>query len=322
MNVYELWRARREGRFGLKHYFWAWVIGSRFFAIPWASMYALFGALVAGFKDPLRGVLSAVVVALVLLAAHYRNNYRDVELGVDKIVEDPNEASKIISVIKPYTAAAWLVPLKITGITMHKVSEYAFLALATAIYLIYFAFDPNLLIRTLPAYALGVLLAETYTDFWKPRRLGEVSAFLGHGFASVVFGYLSQSPNVINALIAGLPAGFISGTAYSVDQYLDVKTDFVRRVRAIYESWFNSRMPLALYVLTITAFYYMVLITYVAINAYPKEVLLTLTLIPYILHRAPALEWEREKAVRDLVVVIVNVLPLLMCLGAALGLIA
>jgi len=113
-----------------------------------------------------------------------------------------------------------------------------------------------------------------------------------------------------------MPAGLVSALAYSVDQFVDVKTDFVERVRSIYESWFNSRMSLSLYVFVAVMFYLNVLIAWVAAGIYPRGVLLALAIIPIVLYRAPALEWNRQHALRDLSLTIVWLLPGLMCLGA------
>jgi len=312
MDVRELYRARREGRFTLRHWLWAWLISLRAFAWPWVFLYTAFGALLAGCRDASAIALTALVPVLTLAASHFRNNYRDVELGIDRYVESPEEAERVISTLKPYTAAAWLVPLRITPIWFQKLNEYLFLALSAAVYSS--VFTPH----NLPLYVLGALLAETYTDWWKRWRLGEVAAFLGHGFATVAFGYLTFSDNVVYAVLAGIPTGLISALAYSVDQFVDVKTDFVARVRALYESWFNSRMPLSLYVIVAVMTYSNVLVAWVAAGIYPRGTLLAMLVIPLTLFRAPALEWDRERALRDLALTTTWLLPLLMCLGALL----
>ncbi len=316
MSIRELWEARREGRFGLKHYLMAWLISARMFGLPWCCLYCLFGALLAGVRDWLVALGGIATVALVLLASHFRNNYRDVELGIDRYVEDVGEAEKVVSTIKPYTAAAWLVPLRITSVRFQKVSEYLMLGLSVVAY--YFLVNPLARPETVPFYLIGVLLAEAYTDVFKVRRLGEVAAFLGHGFSTVAFGYLTQSPDVLMAVLAGVPAGLISALAYSVDQFVDIKTDFVERVRTIYEAWFNSRMPLGLYVIVIIAFYMNVLTAWVATGIYPPGTLVALAIVPAVLYRAPALEWERDRALRDLAFIVTVALPALMCVGVAI----
>lgn len=315
MSVEELWRARVEGRFGLKHYVKAWIISTRAFALPWAVGYALFGALLAGVSDWSAALGACITVSLVLLAGHFINNYRDVERGVDPIVSDPEEARKIISSIKPYTAAAWIVPLQITSIRFQKASAVAMLLLSM---LAYCLLVPKTL-YTLVFYVIGVFMAISYTDFWKPKRIGEAAAFIGHGFATTAFGYLAQSPDILNAMLAGVVPGFISALAYSVDQYLDIKTDFVERVRSIAEAWFNSRLPLGLYVLAIVAFLYHLLTAWVALGIYPKGVLLAYILLPFYLLTIARVEYDREKGVRDAAVLTTIALPLIMCVGVLLG---
>jgi len=316
VSIHELWEARREGKFGFAHYVKAWVISARLFALPWCGLYACFGALLAGVSDPVAMLGSVLTVVFVLLASHFRNNYRDVELGIDRYVDSPEEAEEIISTLKPYTAAAWLVPLRITSTRFQKINEFLFLTLSLITYVV--LVDPLSRPLTIPFYVLGVLAGELYTDVIKIKRLGEAAAFLCHGFSTVAFGYLSQSPDILAAVLAGIPTGLISALAYSVDQFVDIKTDFVERVRSIYEAWFNSRMPLGLYVIIIVMLYLNVLIAWVAAGIYPPGTLLAMVVIPPVLFRAPALEWDRDRALRDLAVLITWLLPALMCAGVAL----
>jgi len=311
MDVYELWEARQRGRFTLRHYVWAWVISARLFALPWCALYTCFGAVLAGVGNPAAVLGSVLVVVFILLASHFLNNYLDVLLGVDRFVDDPAEAERVASTLKPYTGAAWMVPLRITGIQFQRANAYAMLALSAVTYVFLVPVSP----ATLAFFILGVATAVLYTPFIKPRRLGEVAAFLGHGFSTVTFGYLSQSQDIAAAVLAGIPTGLISALAYSVDQFMDIRTDFVERVRAVYEAWFNSRMPLGLYVLVAVMLFLNVLVAWVAAGIYPPGTLLALALIPLIMYRAPALEYEREKAVRDLAALITFLLPALMCLG-------
>jgi 1,4-dihydroxy-2-naphthoate octaprenyltransferase len=313
-GIRELYEARRAGRFTLRHHLEAWVISTRFFALPWPMLYCLFGASLAGIRDWGSVVAASVVVCLVLLAGHFRNNYRDVELGVDRYVETLEEAERTVSTLKPYTAAAWLVPLRITSVGFQRVNEYLFLGLSLATY----ALTLGSRLHTLPVYLLGVFFAETYTDVWKRRGLGEVAAFMGHGYLSTLFGYLSQAADP-RALLVGLVPGLASGLAYSVDQYVDIRTDFVRRVRSLAEAWFNSRLPLSLYVLVVYTFFLGVLHVFVTAGVYPRGVLLVFATLPLVLANAPRLEYSRERALRDLVLTMVVLVPLLMLVGALLG---
>lgn len=316
MGLYELWRARTEERFKLKHYLYAWLISARPFAIPWVTLFTLFGALLAGIESTERALASCLIVVFATLAAHFNNNYKDVELGFDKYVKTPEEAELICSTIKPYTAASWIVPLGITSVRFQKVNEYIFIALAVATYLWFFRENPYTMMVTLPVVAMGLALARTYVSVFKRARLGEVAVFLGHGFGTVALGYLSQKPDVLMALLAGVPTGLISALVYSVDQFVDIRTDFVERVRSIYESWFNSRMPLGLYVLLAMAFWYNVVVAWVATGVYPRGVLIVLATLPLVLFIAPQLEYQRYKALAKLVFTAVFLVPALMCTGA------
>jgi 1,4-dihydroxy-2-naphthoate octaprenyltransferase len=315
VGVLELYEARRSDRFTLRHHLETWVISTRFFALPWAMLYCLFGAALADLGDWHAALAASAVVGLVLLAAHFRNNYRDVELGVDRYVDSLEEARRLISTIKPYTAAAWLVPLRITSVGFQKANEYASLALATLLYALYLFPRAPL---TLPVFLLGVFFAESYTDFWKRRGLGEVAAFMGHGYLSTVFGYLSQAADP-GALLVGVVPGLISGLAYSVDQYVDIKSDFVYKVRNLAELWFKSELPLSLYVLFVYAFFVAVTHIFVTAGVYPRGVLIVLATLPLVLVNAPRLEYNRERALRDTVVTIVILVPLLMFLGCLIS---
>lgn len=316
MDIYELWRARIEGRFGLKHYIYAWFISSRAFAVPWVALYTLFGALLAGINSVEMAIASILIVSFILLASHFNNNYKDVEMGVDSYIDSPEEAKRVCSQIKPYTAAAWIVPLRITSVRFQKANEFLFIALALALYVYFYTRNIEILIATLPIAVLGLTLARTYTTFFKPRKLGEMAAFLGHGFGSTAFGYLSQNPDIIMAVLVSIPPGLLSALAYSIDQFIDIKTDFIMRVRTIYESWFNSKMPLGLYVIVIFAFWTNTVVAWVAAGLYPRGTLLVLSLIPVVLFIAPQLEYDRERALLKTIIIGVILTPLLLCIGA------
>jgi len=311
LGVEDLWVARRSGRFGISEYAKAWLISARLFAVPWVFLFTLFGAMLAGVSDWRSAIGACITSSLVLLASHFMNNYRDVELGVDRLVSDPDEARKIISSIKPYTAAAWVVPLGITSIGFQKANMMLCLIASAAV----FASLVKVNVFNIIFYLVGVVTALTYTDFWKRKRLGEVSAFIGHGFSTTSFGFLSQSTDVVSAIIAGVVPGFISALIYSVDQYMDLKSDFVVRVRSIAESWSKSKLPLSVYVLAIIAFIYHMITSWVAMGVYPKGVLVTYALVPFILYVIPKLEFEREKALMEAALVCTFALPLLMCVG-------
>jgi len=313
--IEELWRARVEGRFGLKHWILAWLISLRAFACVWVFLNTAFGALLAGARDPAAILLTALIPTLAVTAAHFRNNYRDVEIGVDRYVDSPEEARRLISTIKPYTAAAWLVPLRITPVWFQKANELLFIALSLALYFA-FAFNPY----NLPFVALGLAMVLLYTDYFKPRKLGEIALFLGHGFGTVAFGYTTFSSDIAAAVLAGIPTGLISALVYGVDQMLDIKeTDFIARARALYEVWFNARLPISLYVIASALAFYQLVIAWVAAGLYPRGVLLSLAALPIILYYASMMEWNKEVAVRSAVLTNVWLIPLLLNIGVLIS---
>ena len=317
MDVRELWRARVEGRFTLKHWVYAWLVSARLFAVPWVALYTVFGALLAGLRDPVAALGAVLAASLALLASHFRNNYRDVELGVDRYVESIEEAERVVSTAKPYTAAAWIVPLRITPVWFQKANEVLCLALSIAVYVL--LVNPFERPLTVVPVALGLAMALTYTDFFKPSGRGEMAIFVGHGFSTTTLGYLTQSDDIVRAVLAGVAPGFISALAYSVDQYVDIKTDFVRRVRNIAEAWFNSRLPLGLYVLaSYFAFLHLVTIMVVA-GVYPVHVMLVYAATPAVILSSARVEYDRENGLRDAVLSLVVLVPGLMALGAWLA---
>jgi 1,4-dihydroxy-2-naphthoate octaprenyltransferase len=313
LGLLDLYRARSEGRFTLKHWVEAWIISTRFFALPWAMLNCLFGAALAGLSDWQTALAASAVVGLVLLAAHFRNNYRDVELGVDRYVDSVEEARRTISTIKPYTAAAWLVPLRITSVRFQKVNEYASLALATLLYALYvFPRVP----LTLPVFLLGVFLAESYADFWKRAGLGDVAIFMGHGYSSTLFGYLSQGVAGPAALLVGLVPGLASGLMYPIDQYLDISTGSGQRSGSrIAVALLRSGIPLSAYVVLAYSAFAAAVYALVEIGAYPRGVLVVLATLPLVVASAVRLKRNPEKAIRDMVATLVFLVPLLMFTG-------
>jgi len=310
MSVMELYEKR--GNYTARDWLKLWLISARVFALPWVVLYTLFGGLLVEVSNWVTIGIGMLIVALVTMSGHFINNYRDVELGIDKFVDSPERAKKTISTIKPYTAASWLVPLRITSIQFQKLNA---IALALIAFILQCLFMP---LRTWPAFIIGFIVALTYTDFFKRKHIGEVTAFLGHGFSTVLYGVLSQSPDFLYGLVAAVPPALLSSFAYSVDQFIDIKTDFVYRVRSVYESWFNSKMPLGLYVIVAFWAFIMVVIAWIAAGIYPKNTLLIMAIIPLILYYAPMLDWDRENGLQKVAAIATFLIPGLFCLGAIL----
>ena len=196
----------------------AWIIAGRFFAAPWIVVNTLLGVKLAGF-DFKAWMLSFVIVLSVLLAGHYMNAWRDYTLGFDQL-ENGSKA-------KPYTAASQVLPRGWLTLKEVKLSTFAFFALSIIIFILY---APKRL-DTIALFLLGIFVATTYSDWWKPKGFGEVALFLGHGFGASTFAYTLLKPITGEALAAGTLLGLLAGVVYTVDQWQDVETDFSKRVK-------------------------------------------------------------------------------------------
>jgi 1,4-dihydroxy-2-naphthoate octaprenyltransferase len=308
----ELYERSRSGRLTLPDRLYLALVSARPFAWPWAALLVLFGAALAGIRHPYAAAGAVLAAIAGVTAGHYRNNYRDLELGVDRPMSSIDDVPT--SAAKPYTAAAILVPLGITSARFQRALEYSSLALSLLAALLFLPLNP----LTVSFYALGVAVAELYTDVFKRRGLGELAIFLGYGVATVGLGCASQGCPWQLAALAGIPPGALSALSYGLDQFVDIRDNFVRRVRAVYESWFNSRMPVGLYIILAVVVFYNLLIAYVAAGLYPRGTLLSLAALPIVLFYAPMLDYDMERALGVVVPVAVWLLPLTLFLGALL----
>jgi 1,4-dihydroxy-2-naphthoate octaprenyltransferase len=126
------------------------------------------------------------------------------------------------------------------------------LAIATALFVL---FAPKT-IYTVGLFLMGVFLVATYTDFFKPRGLGELALFLGHGFGVSTFAYAMTKGYIdMTAVSMGIVLGMLAATLYTLDQWQDVpKTDFQRRVRTVAELMVGANMkPSEFFYFAITA---------------------------------------------------------------------
>jgi len=149
----------------------AWIVAGRIFAAPWILANTFLGVKLAGF-DPSAWMLSFAVVFSILLASHYMNAWRDYIRGFDEL-EGGSKA-------KPYTAASQLIPRREFTVKEAKAATVACLLIGI---LLFIAFAPKRF-DTIALLLLGIFVAVTYTDFFKPKGLGEVALFLGHGFGT------------------------------------------------------------------------------------------------------------------------------------------
>lgn len=209
----------------------AWLIAGRLFAAPWMLVNALLGVSLAGF-DVVKWLLSFTIVLSVLTAGHFLNAWRDFVKGLDKVDEG--------SVAKPYTAGSQVLPRGWLSLRTVKTSAIAFLTLSVLL----LAFAPRR-IEVYLLFCLGVSVAILYTDYFKPRGLGEVALFLGHGFGATGFAYSLVRSIDLTGLSAGILLGFWAGIVYTVDQWQDVETDFAKKVKTFAYLIFEANMKIS-----------------------------------------------------------------------------
>ncbi len=192
----------------------------------------LLGATLAGFN--LRDwILAFVITSCVLLVSHFINAWRDFVKGLDRVEGG--------SRVKPYTVASQVLPRGWLSLRVVKVSALAFLLLSFILVLLFAPRRFDLWIL----YCIGVAIALTYTDFFKPRGLGEIALFLGHGFGTTTFAYSFVKPINAEAISAGVLLGVFASVCYTIDQYQDVETDFARRVKNLAYLVFKANMRIS-----------------------------------------------------------------------------
>jgi len=211
----------------------AWITATRPFAAPWMVFNTLFGVTLAGF-DSGKWLLAFLTVTSVLIGGHFLNSWRDFVKGIDKVVEG--------SIPKPYTMGSQVLPLGLLSLdTIRNSAILWFLVSLSFVVLAPVRADIWIL------YGIGVIMALTYTDFWKVKGLGEVALFVGHGFATVGFSYALVKPLDITGVAGGLMIGVLIGLVYTIDQWQDVDTDFGRKVKNLAGIIFRTDMKISQY---------------------------------------------------------------------------
>ena len=231
-TIGELVERKKAGRWTLWDRLYVYFIASRPFAVPWITANTFVGCKLAGF-DLYTFILAALIANIGLFAVHYWNNWRDWARGVDRL--EPGG-----SVAKPYTAASQLVPHGLMTWWENALLGALCLAVATTLFIL---FAPKT-IYTVGLFLMGVFLVATYTDYFKPKGLGEIALFLGHGFGVSTFAYaLTKGYVDMTAVSMGVVLGMLAATLYTLDQWQDVpKTDFQRRVRTVAELMVGANM--------------------------------------------------------------------------------
>jgi len=261
----------------------AWLIAGRFFAAPWMLVNTLLGVTLAGF-NPTTWLLSFLTVLSVLTAGHFLNGWRDYVKGLDEVDEG--------STAKPYTAGSQVLPQGWLSLRTVKISSIVFFVLSVLL----LSLAPRR-VDVYLLYVLGVSMALTYTDLFKPRALGEVSLFLGHGLGSTCFAYSLVKPVDLTGLSAGVLLGFWAGIVHTIDQWQDVTTDFSQKVKSIAFMVFKANMKISqLWYFLITGSIVMQL-GMVLMGLFPPETLATIFILPLAHITGILLDYQFNKGV-------------------------
>ena len=277
----------------------AWVICARPFALAWIAVNVLVGVSLAGFSLK-KWFFSFLVVGSVLISAHFFNAYFDFIKGFDKV----EGGSKP----KPYTAGNQVLPRGWLSPRTVKISTFAWLIVS----LILMFFAPRR-IDVYLLYALGVFVAFAYSLWFKPKALGEICLFLGHGFGTSTFAYSLVRPITAEALAAGTLLGLLAGVIYTVDQHQDVETDFAKRVKNYAYLITKANMRLS------TFFYFAITavvtihLAFVLMGILIASTLKALLLMPLFHFAGVLLDYQFEKGVWA-VLIAIWLYPILMAL--------
>jgi 1,4-dihydroxy-2-naphthoate octaprenyltransferase len=226
----------------------------------------LLGVSLAGF-EPVSWLLAFAITTLVLTAGHFFNAWIDYVRGFDKV----EGGSKV----KPYTAGSQVLPRGWLSLRTVKISTFALLAFA--VFLLAFApvrIDVYLL------FTLGVFCSFAYTLWLKPKGLGEVGLFLGHGFGTTSFAYTIAKPLDFTGLAAGILLGFWAGVIYTVDQWQDVETDFAKRVKNLAYMVFKANMRISQLWYFLLTGSYTLQFAFILLGWLPAKTLLSILILP------------------------------------------
>jgi len=221
----------------------AWVGAQRFFVLPLLLSFTFFGTSLAGF-DPRAWAAAMLVTGSVWISSHNINNWRDFVRGVDR--------ARGGSVAKSYTAACQILPRGLLSLRTVKLTAAGWVALSLVALACLVPARPD----TLALYCLGLAMALTYTDLWKPAGLGPACAFVAF-LALVSFSYSVVRPFDSTAAAAGALAGMLWSHMFLLDQLPDVRGP-VRRAKNLVEMIFKAELrPSSLFWFGATAVFVM-----------------------------------------------------------------
>jgi len=243
--------------------FWA----SRPFALPWIFVNTLLGATLAG-MDWLKFFVAFVIVGAILVASHYINSWRDYVKGFDTLDNG--------STPKSYTAASQILPKGLLDTSDVTRGALAMLTIAFALMVVY---APKR-IDVWGLFILGVFLALTYTDFWKPKGLGELALFLGHGWGASTFAYALIKPVGLDAMSVGVILGILAALVYTLDQYPDVETDFGKKAKDLAYLMFHAEVKPSSYLWFSVTAVSSLTVAFVLLGWLPSKMLTALFTLP------------------------------------------
>jgi len=275
--------AREAGRLPLSFRAKAWLLTCRPFVWPWLLSNTLLGATLAGFK-PAKWLLAFAITTLLLTSAHFFNSWIDYVRGFDKV----EGGSKP----KPYTAGSQVLPRGWLSLRTVKVSTFVLLTFAVLM-LIFAPVRADIY----GLFALAIFCAFAYTLWLKPKGLGEIGLFLGHGFGTTSFAYSLVNPLDPTGLAAGILLGLWAGIVYTVDQLQDVETDFAKRVKNLAYMMFKAKMRVSQlwYFLVTASFTFQ--FGFILLGLFPVQSLLSLLILPISHVTAILLDYHFEKGV-------------------------
>ena len=237
----------------------------------------------AGF-DVWRWLLAFAVTSCVLISGHFFNSWIDYVRGFDR-VEGGSRA-------KAYTAGSQVLPRGLLSLGAVKASTFAWLSLAVAL-----LFLAPTRIDVCALFALGASCAFAYSLWLKPKGLGEVGLFLGHGLGATCFAYSLVKPLDFAGLAAGVLMGFWAGVVYTVDQWQDVETDFAKRVKNLAYLMFRANFrPSYLWFFLVTGAFTLQF-GFVLLGLLPAKTLLTLLVLPSSHVTAVLLDYDFRRGV-------------------------
>jgi hypothetical protein len=236
------------------------------FAYPWIIVNALFGSVLAGFNVA-SWVKSSAITICILTAGHFYNSWLDYVRGFDK--------ADFGSKPKPYTAGSQVLP---RGWLSLRTVEYSTIAWTLLSLLLMSSVPFRLDVWLL--YVLGLTCSYTYTAILKTRGLGEIGLFLGHGFATTTFSYALVKPLDATGISAGILLGFWAGVVYTVDQWMDVETDFARRVKNLAYMMFKANMRISQLWYFLLTGSYTLQFAFILLGWLPAKTLLSILILP------------------------------------------